>query len=406
MSRKGDRFEDVTAALAPGLADVGMVTGALWSDVDGDGWIDLLVTLDWGGVRYWRNRDGQALEDRSTEAGFAAAGSGWWTSISAADFNGDGQPDYAVGNVGLNTPYRASARHPALLYLGEFREGAAPVLIEADHDGDRIVPRRAARHLGAAVPSIRKRYPKINDYARATLADLVGESALASAQRWQATEFRSGVFLSQGGGGYRFEPLPTRAQLAPLQGLFAGDVDGDGKADLYAVQNSRAPIPSVGRFEGGISVLLRGDGRGQLTAVPQNQSGLVVPGDAKALVVSDLDQDGWPDFVVSRNDETLLAFRNQPGVDRRFLQVRLEGPPGNPLAAGSRVTMEAADGATQTSEVYAGSGWASQSTANLFFGFEKDRPPLRLRVRWPSGRTTEHVPDLAAPVQRLRAPTQ
>jgi hypothetical protein len=205
-----------------------------------------------------------------------------------------------------------------------------------------------------------------------------------------ATELRSGVFLSQPDGTYRFEPLPRLAQIAPIQGLAAGDFDGDGRADIYAVQNSYAPIPAVGRFDGGLSQLLRGDGHGHFTPVPPAESGLIVPGDAKALAVLDLDQDGWPDFLVTRNNQTTLAFRNRGMAGRHFLRIQLQGANGNPTAVGARLTVELMDGLTQTSEVYAGSGYYSQSTAVGFFGFPDASPPRAVRVRWPSGLTTEH----------------
>jgi hypothetical protein len=120
------------------------------------------------------------------------------------------------------------------------------------------------------------------------------------------------VFLSQPDGTYRFEPLPRIAQISPLQGLVAGDFEGSGHAGIYAVQNSYAPIPLVGRFDGGLSQLLRGDGRGHFAPVPPAESGLVVPGDAKALAV--LDHDGWPDFVVTRNngDDDGLPQQGRP----------------------------------------------------------------------------------------------
>ena len=101
--------------------------------------------------------------------------------------------------------------------------------------------------------------------------------------QFAATELRSGVFLSQGEGTYRFEPLPRIAQIAPLQGMVAGDFDGDGHADIYAVQNSFAPLALVGRFDGGLSQLLRGDGHGNFSPATPLESGLVVTGDAKAL---------------------------------------------------------------------------------------------------------------------------
>ena len=94
----------------------------------------------------------------------------------------------------------------------------------------------------------------------------------------------------------------------------------------------------------GLGQLLRGDGTGHFTPVPPAESGLVVPGDAKALAVVDLDRDGWPDFVITRNNGTALAFRNTGRPGRRSLGVRLSGPPGNPTAVGAVIRVEFADG--------------------------------------------------------------
>jgi hypothetical protein len=390
LANRGGRFEDVTDTLAPALRHVGMVTAALWSDVDGDGWPDLLLTLEWGNVRYFHNNKGTGFEDWTQKAGFAAAGTGWWTSIASADFNGDGRPDYVVGNVGLNTQYRASPDQPALLYYGDFRgDGEEPQIVEAYYEGGRVFPWRSRRDLGAAIPSVLRRFPRNNAYARATLGEILGDSRIAAAGRLAATELRSGVFLSQPDGTYRFEPLPRIAQIAPLQGLVAGYLDGDSHAGIYAVQNSFAPIPSVGRFDGGLSQLLRGDGRGHFSPAPPAESGLVVPGDAKSLAVLDLGHDGWPDFIVTRNNGTTLAFRNGGTPGRRSLCVRLSGPAGNPTAVGAHVTLVLADGSSETSEVYAGSGYYSQSAPCCFFGYMESNPPRNVRVRWPSGPVTE-----------------
>jgi hypothetical protein len=388
LANRGGRFEDVTDSLAPGLREVGMVTAALWSDVDGDGWPDLVLTLEWGHVRYFHNYRGKGFEDWSERSGFAAAGTGWWTSIAAADFNGDGRIDYVVGNVGLNTPYRASAQHPALLFHGDFRGDGSAQLIEAYYEGDKLYPWRTRQDLGASIPSILKRYPRNDYYARATLGEILGEDRLAAARRFEATELRSGVLLSKPDGTFRFEPLPRVAQISPFQGLVAGDFGGRGSADIYAVQNSFAPIPSVGRFDGGLSALLQGDGRGAFTPVPARESRLIVPGDAKALVVTDLDEDGWPDFLVSRSGATTLAFRNNGVAGGNSLRVILRGPAGNPSGVGARLTLRQRDGSVQVCEVYAGSGCYSQSTAACFFGYRDSNPPVNVHVRWPSGGTS------------------
>lgn len=391
LANRGDHFEDVTDALAPELREVGMVTSALWSDVDGDGWSDLLVTLEWGQVKYFHNAQGKGFADWTEKSGFASAGTGWWNSIAAADFNGDGRPDYVAGNLGLNTQYHADPTHPALLFSGDFNGDGALQLVEDYYEGDRIYPWRTRKELGAAIPSILKRYPRNDYYARATLNEILGDEKLSAAQRFAATEFRSGVLMSQPDGTYRFEPLPRIAQIAPIQGLVAGDFDGDGRADIYAVQNSYAPIPYVGRFDGGLGQLLRGDGHGHFAAVPPVESNLIVTGDAKALAVVDFDHDGWPDFLVTRNNSTTMAYRNNGVAGHHALSIKLHGPAGNPTGVGARVTLELADGSTQMAEIYAGSGYYSQSSAACFFGWIDGNPPRKVRVRWPSGNTTEHL---------------
>nr|WP_237702487.1 FG-GAP-like repeat-containing protein [Opitutus terrae] len=405
LANRGSRFEDVTDSVAPNLRAVGMVTAALWSDVDADGWPDLLVALEWGAVKCFHNEAGRTFSDWTEQLGFAAAGTGWWRAIATADFNGDGRPDYAVGNLGLNTPYRADAGHPALLFTGDFAGRGSPEIVEAYDENGRLYPRRSRTDLGAAIPAVFRRYRANNDYARATLPEILGEDRLASATRFAATELRSGVLLSGPDGRYRFEPWPNLAQIAPANGLVAGDFDGDGRADLYVAQNSYAPAPAIGRFDGGLSQFLRGDGQGHFAPVPPSASGLVVPGDAKALAVLDLDADGWPDFLVTRNNDTTLAFRNRGVASRHSLRVVLQGPPGNPHAVGAVVTLEHADGFAQSGEITAVSGFSSQSTAASFFGFTAENPPRRVRVRWPSGETTTQEVDVNVPaVLRLRAP--
>jgi enediyne biosynthesis protein E4 len=388
LANRGGRFEDVTDQVAPGLRNVGMVSSALWSDVDGDGWPDLLLALEWGQVKYFHNDQGQGFTDWTEKAGFASAGTGWWTSLASADFNGDGRPDYVVGNVGLNTPYHASPEHPALLFSGSFGETPAVQLIEAYYEGDKLYPWRTRKELGAQIPSLLRKYSRNDAYARATLGEILGEDKLAAARKFAATELRSGVFLSQPDGTYHFEPLPRLMQIAPLQGMVAGDFDGDGKADIYAVQNSYAPVSEVGRFDGGLSQFLRGDGQGHFTAVPLRESGLMVPGDAKALAAVDLDGDGWPDFLLTRNNATALAFHNQGVAGRHSLRVTLRGPAGNPTGVGAQVSLEMTDGSRQTAEVFAGSGYYTQSTPACFFGWTDANPPRRLHLRWPNGSTS------------------
>ena len=310
LHHQGDRFEDVTDTLAPTLRAAGMVTAAIWADVDGDAWPDLLVAFDWGTVRCWRNRAGAGFEDWSERAGFSAAGAGQWRSLAAADFNGDGRPDFAAGNLGLNTVYRVSHDTPALLFSGDFGGRGGAELIEAFTHGEKLLPRRSRSDLAAAIPGLMRRFRSNNDFARATLPEIVGAERLASATRLELTELRSGVFLSQPDGRYRFQALPRIVQVAPAEALVARDLDGDGHADLVVVHNDHRPAPAHGWFDAGLGQFLQGDGHGGFTPVPPARSGFVIPGDGQAVAVLDLDSDDRLDVVVSRSGDSTLAFRN------------------------------------------------------------------------------------------------
>jgi hypothetical protein len=311
------RFVDVTADLAPALARGGMITAALWSDIDADGWPDLLLARDWGTIACFRNDEGRGFTDRSEQLGFTAAGSGWWRALAAADLNADGRPDFVAGNLGLNTRYRASPAQPALLYAGVVIEGARPQIIEAQHADGRIYPLVTREVLLKLVPSLAARFPTADSYAAAALEDVFPPATLAVATRFEATQLQSGVFLSRSDGTWAFSPLPREAQIAPITSAVSGDFDGDGRIDLVVAGNDFTPTAEIGRFDGGLGWLLRGDPGardGTLTPVWPRESGLVIFGDARSLVVTDLDRDGRPDLFVTRNNAPSLAFARRAGT--------------------------------------------------------------------------------------------
>ena len=387
LANRDGKLVDVTASAAPALSEIGLVNSALWSDVDGDGAPDLLLAVQWGEVRYFHNDGHGHFEDWTERAGFAAAGNGWWTSLASADFNQDGRPDFAVGNVGLNTPYRASPEEPALLYYGSFAPGVGAFALETETEGGRVYPRLTRNELAEKVPAVMRKFPRNDEYARATIQEIFSPERIAKARKFEATEFRSGVFFSQPDGTYRFAPLPRIAQIAPFESIAAGDFDGDGFADIYALQNSFDPLPSVGRFDGGLSQLLRGDGHGNFIAVGPKESALLVPEDARGMAEIEIGSKG-PGFVVTRDNASTLAFELANPVGS-FLRVALKGSLGNSDAIGAKLTLELSDHSRETQEIFAGQGVVSQAGASCFFGYKTPVEPLRLTIRWPNGKQTE-----------------
>ena len=381
-------FRDGAATHAEGLGRTGLVTSAVWSDVDDDGWLDLLMTHHWGPVKLWVNERGRLVE-RTRQAGLAGR-TGWWNGIAAGDVDHDGDIDYAVTNLGLNTQYHASAQRPAVLLYGDFDGSGTRNVVEAEYDGDVLVPVLGRDALSAAMPLLAEEFPTYDAFARASVEELFPRG-LDGALRLEANTFESGVFVNDGRGAFEFAPLPRLAQISPGFGAVVSDVDGDGAADLYVVQNAFDPRHETGRFDGGLSLLLEGNGDGTFEPVWPDDSGLIVPGDAKGLTRADVDGDGAADFVVGINDGEVMTFLNRASTPERTARVRLRGRPGNPSAIGSRITVRLSDGSRRTAEVHAGGSYLSQSSPVAFFGLGAGGGIAGVEVRWPDGTVSSHT---------------
>ena len=307
------KFLDVTDEYAPGLRKIGMVTAAVWADIDHDGKPDLIVATEWGPISYFHNT-GHSLENWTAKAGLAGR-TGWWSSLAVADLTGSGRLDIIAGNVGLNTKYHATMDEPTVLYAGDLDGSGRQQLIEAQYEGGKLYPVRGRSKLAYVYPWITKKFPTYEAYAHASVPDIFAADHLASAKRYQATELASGVFSQKADGTFDFKPLPSVAQISPINGIVVRDFDGNGTPDIYCVGNNYGPEPSTGRFDGGVGVLLKNDGKGNLTPVPAWKSGLLAAGDARAAVVVGLPgQKGAPTIAVSQCNGPVLLFTPNPNA--------------------------------------------------------------------------------------------
>ncbi|HUG41319.1 MAG TPA: VCBS repeat-containing protein [Longimicrobiales bacterium] len=300
------RFTDVTRRIAPELERVGMVTDALWQDVDGDGRPDLVVVGEWMPVTIFRNT-GERLV-RLNVPGLERS-HGWWNRIIAADLDGDGHTDFVLGNLGLNTRLRATPERPVTMHVGDFdRNGFIEQIVSSYGEHGVSVPLASREDLLQALPSLTSRYPDFDSYARASTADLFTRDELAGAVEKRAYTFESAVAWNDGAGSFTLEPLPTVAQFAPVHALLVEDFDGDGTLDILLAGNFDGVKPDIGRMAAGYGVLLRGDGRRGFTPVHVSESGFSVPGQARDI--RRLRTARGVVYVVARNNQQPLIFRS------------------------------------------------------------------------------------------------
>ncbi|WP_404423820.1 FG-GAP-like repeat-containing protein [Nibricoccus sp. IMCC34717] len=382
---------DVTAERAPALASVGMVTSALWTDVDSDGWLDLLVTGEWMGLRLFHNDHGKLVE-ATEEAGLSGT-SGWWNSLVAADVNDDGAMDYVVGNNGLNTKYSADPKHPISIYYMDVEGKGRKEIVEAKFEGDRPIPVRGRSCSSRAMPSLRTKFPTYHAFGSALLPEIYSNEKLAGAFKVSATELATGVFLNDGKGHFKFSALPRLAQTAPVFGIAVQDFDGDGHLDLFLAQNFNGPQVETGRYNGSMSLLAKGDGKGGFTVLMPPQSGVLLPQESRGVLTPDLNGDGRPDVVVTRLQTTPAVFTSHLGASAGAWRIRLQGPKGNPLSAGARAIVHFSDGSRRLIEIASGSGYLCQAGNSFYVTATPERTVTKLEVIWPDGKRTEHTLD-------------
>ncbi|WP_419949861.1 CRTAC1 family protein [Candidatus Palauibacter sp.] len=366
------------AGWSAGLGAIGLVSGALFSDVDGDGDPDLVLALEWGPVRLFLN-EGTGFRDATAAWGLAAF-SGRWNGVASGDLDGDGRPDLIATAWGSNTGRIATSERPISIRAGDLDGNGLVDVIEADTDRLGVErPRRGFLTLSDKLPFIRRAAPTYEAFARATVDDLLG-ARRADMYAARATTLAHTVFLNRG-NGFETRPLPAGAQLAPAFGVVVADFDRDGAEDLFIAQNFFGAPAGVPRHDAGRGAILLGDGMGGLTPVGAERSGVAVYGDGRGAAVADYDGDGRWDLAVGQNGEETLIFRGDGGMPG--LRVRPSGGALNPDAVGAALRVVYEEGEGPLREIQAGSGYWSRNGAVQVFGLRAE--PRAVWVRWPDG---------------------
>jgi hypothetical protein len=379
---QGGRFvPDTLNATAFRLA--GLVSAAVFTDLDGDGDPDLVLATEWGPVKVFANDHGR-FSEVTREWGLGGF-IGGWKGLTAGDFDGDGRMDLVATNWGRNTVYAADSAAPLYLYVGNFTPAPRVDLLFGALDPriKAIAPITSFSRLAWAVTDLRTRIPTFAQYADSPIEQVIGP-AFARTVRVEINTVQHLLFLNRGS---RFDavPLPDEAQLAPAFAAVAGDFDGDGREDLYLAQNFSQTETGTPRFDAGRGLLLLGDGKGGLKPVPGQRSGIVVYGDQRGAAASDYDRDGRLDLAVSQNGSDTRLYHNTGATPG--LRVRLVGPAENPEGVGAAIRIRYGDGDGPIRELHAGSNYWSEDGMVAVLGLRA--APKAVWVRWPGGKTTE-----------------
>ena len=299
-------FKDITNEIAPDLEKIGLITDALWSDVNGDSLKDLIVVGEWMGVHIYYNEKGVFKRFQmipNTE--------GWWYSLASGDFDNDGDQDIIVGNLGLNYKYKASKTTPFEVFASDFNEDNKFDIILGIHEGDALYPLRGRECSSDQLPQIKEKFPTYKTFGNAAIVDMIGQQKMKNALNLKSKSFATTYFENLGNEDFKPKKLPELAQLSSVNAIEVNDFNKDGYLDLILSGNLYSSEVETPRNDASYGVFLKGNGHGNFDAKYPHETGLYANGDIKNTAIINIGskEKEYQALIVARNNDSLQFIK-------------------------------------------------------------------------------------------------
>ena len=282
LINEGGKFSFQNDKLAPQLNSIGLVTDAIWTDLNNDDKTDLVITGEWMGVQVFLNQNNQLI--RSDDYKTLSNAVGWWNKLLIEDIDNDGDKDIVAGNLGLNYKFHASPKKPFEIYTSDFDfNGSEDIILAKEYKGKQV-PVRGKSCMTQQLPHLSQTIPTYNDFANKDLKGIVGQG-IESALHYKATEFRSGIFRNNGEQGFSFEPFQNKVQQSPINSILFYDFDGDGNKDFLLAGNNYQSEVETTRADAGIGNFLKGNEQGEYEYISHLKSGFFADKDVRNMIL-------------------------------------------------------------------------------------------------------------------------